>query len=324
MIKVKRKDCPEILKRDLDPISDGELEMQDVLNFYNIPANLNQAYQRTGIGGDRTAQSYTAYKDITVREDLKQIFHGKCAYCESKITSIYNGDIEHFRPKGGYCNNRKQPLNKPGYFWLASEWENLLFACPFCNQTNTHKIFTGEEGNIEIKEVVLGKLNQFPLMTEVHRLQPTDGFNYFSNKILYDISFNLEESERLLLKPCVDEVEDYFKYNDDGLILENTDLDAFKIEQAKVSIKVYALQRISLVQARKEKLIQVKAQIRRVEQAMKNYNTYSDSTFEEKTWFEGIMREELKVLKRFKDDDQEYAGLARYIIDNYFDDFLSL
>jgi uncharacterized protein (TIGR02646 family) len=324
MIKVKRKDCPEILKRNLSPISDGEFETQDALNFYSIPANLNQAYQRTGISGRRTAQSFIVYKDETVREKLKQIFHGKCAYCESKITSIYNGDIEHFRPKGGYCNDNNQPLNKPGYFWLASEWENLLFACPFCNQTNTHKIFTTEDGKVEIREVVLGKLNQFPLKTETHRLKPSDGFNYLLNRAQYDNSFILEDSERLLLKPCSDEVENYFKYSDDGIISERDGLNSLNKKQVETSIRVYALQRISLVQARKEKIIQIKAQIRRVEQAIKNFNNYSEKTIEEKTWFEGIMREEMEILKRFKDDDQEYAGLARYIIDNYFDDFLSL
>jgi hypothetical protein len=32
------------------------------------------------------------------------------------------------------------------------------------------------------------------------------------------------------------------------------------------------------------------------------------------------MREEMRILKKYKDPDQEYAGLARYIIDKYFDD----
>ena len=45
-----------------------------------------------------------------------------------------------------------------------------------------------------------------------------------------------------------------------------------------------------------------------------------DNSDEEKAWFEGIMREEMKILSKFKDADQEYSGLARYIIDKYFDD----
>lgn len=41
---------------------------------------------------------------------------------------------------------------------------------------------------------------------------------------------------------------------------------------------------------------------------------------EEKTWFEGIMREEMVILKRFKDPDQEFSGLAKYIIEKYFNE----
>ena len=42
-----------------------------------------------------------------------------------------------------------------------------------------------------------------------------------------------------------------------------------------------------------------------------------DKSDEEKVWFEGIMREEMTILKKFKDADQEYAG---YVIDKYFDE----
>jgi uncharacterized protein (TIGR02646 family) len=51
------------------------------------------------------------------------MFHGKCAYCESKITHIDFGHIEHFRPKRG-VNGRPD---------LAFEWTNLLLACGVCN-----------------------------------------------------------------------------------------------------------------------------------------------------------------------------------------------
>lgn len=61
------------------------------------------------------------YKHEDIKETLaEQMFHGKCAYCEAKITHIDYGDIEHFRPKDTF------PL-------LAVEWENLLLACRVCN-----------------------------------------------------------------------------------------------------------------------------------------------------------------------------------------------
>lgn len=62
------------------------------------------------------------YKHRQIKEALVQMFHDKCAYCESKITHIDYGHIEHFRPKS---------LRE--FYDKAVEWENLLLACGRCN-----------------------------------------------------------------------------------------------------------------------------------------------------------------------------------------------
>jgi uncharacterized protein (TIGR02646 family) len=318
MIKVKRIDCPDILKTGLTPASQGQEETEDVIKFYSNAANRSAKYQKTGKRGHRINESYSVYSDTIVREALKKMFHGKCAYCESKITAIYSGDIEHFRPKGGYNNGAGQPLTTPGYYWLAADWNNLLFACPFCNQTNTHKI----SDNGKIEDFVQGKLNQFPLRIESFRLTTNHGSLFFSNEKIYNGAFDQEESQRLLLRPCTDEnVELFFKYDDYGLILARDGLDNVGQKKAETSIRVYALQRLGLVQAREVRVIQIKAQIKRVEEAIDNLNNYIDSSEEERTWFEGILREEMQLLHRFMDPDQEYAGLARYTIQKYFNNF---
>lgn len=312
MINVKRLDCPDILKISSTPQSAGELESRDAIDYYRDTANHQEKYQKTGANGVRSKQGYSVYSEKSVRKVLLKMFHGKCAYCESKITAIYNGDIEHFRPKGKIHNANP---SRPGYFWLASDWDNLLFACPFCNQTNTHEFRNGNN----IEEAVLGKLDQFPLDTESYRLKYTHGLMYFTDSTTYKQAFNLEESVRLLLNPCTDnDVEKYFKFDENGAIISNDGLTVLEKKKAQTSIRTYALHRLSLTIAREEKIIQIKAQIRRVEIAIKNYSDYFDSSYGERVWFEGIMREEMKILRRFKDPDQEYAGLARYIIDQYF------
>ena len=48
------------------------------------------------------------------------MFHGKCAYCESKISHVDYGHIEHFKPKSRFPD-------------LTFEWTNLLLSCPICN-----------------------------------------------------------------------------------------------------------------------------------------------------------------------------------------------
>lgn len=314
MINVKRLGCPEILKIGSNPRSIGELEILEAIEYYRDSTNHQEKFKKAGVNGTRTKQGYSVYSGKSVRKTLIKMFRGKCAYCESKITAIYNGDIEHFRPKGKIQNANP---SRPGYFWLASEWENLLFACPFCNQTNTHEFRNGNN----IEEAVFGKLDQFPLETETHRLKYTHGIIYLTDSTTYKQAFDLEESERLLLNPCKDDnVQKYFKFNDDGAIISNDGLTDFEERKAQTSILTYALHRLPLTIAREEKIIQVKAQIRRVEIAITNYNKYMDKSDEEKVWFEGIMREEMKILKNFKDADQEYSGLARYIIDKYFDD----
>lgn len=311
MITINRGDIPDVLKQGENPKSKGELETIDALKFFSDQNNHKSTYRKVGT----TTVGYKIYSDNSVRDVLLDMFHGKCAYCESKITSIYNGDIEHFRPKGEI---KEATPTKPGYYWLAAEWENLLFACPFCNQTNTHTIIS----NGILKETVLGKLHQFPLVSEQYRLKYTHGQIYFSDRNTYKQAFDLEETERLLLNPCKDSnIENYFEYKDSGVIIVNGNLtEPIDIFRAEKSIQVYALNRLALVQARREKIIQIKAQIKRTEESIINYNRYAKQSDEEKIWFEGIMRKEMKILKRYKNINQEYSGLAKCIIRKYFEE----
>jgi len=84
-------------------------------------------------------------------------FYGKCAYCEAPIRDYQHGDVEHFRPKAGVTDENGQPVclldedgkvqvdvdgepvEHPGYYWLAYEWTNLLPSCVKCNQTDVRQ-----------------------------------------------------------------------------------------------------------------------------------------------------------------------------------------
>lgn len=78
------------------------------------------------------ASSIYAHK--IVRNRLDQLQNGVCAYCEVCVRPVSPGDIEHFRPKGGYVDEDSGKYITPGYYWLAYSWTNLLVACPRCNQ----------------------------------------------------------------------------------------------------------------------------------------------------------------------------------------------
>jgi hypothetical protein len=70
----------------------------------------------------------------------------KCAYCEHPEQRPRN-DVEHFRPKTRADRGAAHPQTH-GYWWLAWRWDNLLFACRNCNQSQPNKG---------------GKLDKFPL-----------------------------------------------------------------------------------------------------------------------------------------------------------------
>ncbi|MCH8877405.1 MAG: hypothetical protein IIA89_11380 [Chloroflexi bacterium] len=63
-------------------------------------------------------------------ETLRQYHHGKCCYCERKRDPKRESDVDHFRPKSGV----HEDSGHPGYWWLAYEWTNYLYACKTCNE----------------------------------------------------------------------------------------------------------------------------------------------------------------------------------------------
>jgi uncharacterized protein (TIGR02646 family) len=68
----------------------------------------------------------TNYKHPQNKMVLQKASYGKCMYCESKITHIYFGDVEHIKPKSKYPE-------------LEFEWSNLGFVCSLCNHLKSDK-----------------------------------------------------------------------------------------------------------------------------------------------------------------------------------------
>jgi uncharacterized protein (TIGR02646 family) len=83
----------------------------------------------------------SVYGHKSVKEQLIAEQHGKCFLCESSFRHVAHGDVEHFRPKGGFQQADGDALGKPGYFWLAYDWHNLFLSCQICNQTFKRNLF---------------------------------------------------------------------------------------------------------------------------------------------------------------------------------------
>jgi uncharacterized protein (TIGR02646 family) len=81
------------------------------------------------------------YAAKPVKDELVKAQHGKCAFCESHFLHVGYGDVEHFRPKAGSRQTPGGKLLRPGYFWLAYDWNNLFLSCQLCNQKFKENLF---------------------------------------------------------------------------------------------------------------------------------------------------------------------------------------
>lgn len=109
MITVRRPPRPRVLDRN------AARWLTDLQNVLALPAPTKQ----------QIARAQNRYHHSGVKQALVAMFHGKCAYCESKITVVTYGAIEHFRPKSQYTD-------------LTFAWENFLLSCDVCNDAG-HK-----------------------------------------------------------------------------------------------------------------------------------------------------------------------------------------
>ncbi len=189
---------------------------------------------------------FKAYKDAEVVLALERMFEGKCAYCESPYGRTQPVDIEHWRPKAGVVvPGEKKPL--PGYPWLAMAWENLLPSCIDCNRArNQHVLRKDKNGSWVWTQVLLGKANQFPLAEGSERLK------HYSDPPT--------KEAHLLVDPCEDDPAEFFRFNEDGVILPlisspTTDRERRQCDRAVASIDVYALNRKGLVEERHERIV---------------------------------------------------------------------
>jgi uncharacterized protein (TIGR02646 family) len=295
MIKVDRKidDIPVSLK---GKASLGLKERSKVITYFSNPANCIRKKTK-GTGKIKSKKElFEVYRNKDVKSALIKLFQSKCAYCESYIMRVSPGAIEHFRPKTEVHEKiagvKKDNVIYPGYYWLGSEWKNLLFSCTDCNTKRTHKLLNGTER-------VMGKGNYFPLSDSTKRMRKATQ------------RLSTEENYRLLINPCEDEPESFFIYDHkDGSILPRVKTGRV-YDMADASINVYGLHRIELLDARKKFATEIITQIERVKEA--TYNLNAAKTLKEEQRLLSILKRETNILKSYKNSDSEYSGLARYL-----------
>jgi uncharacterized protein (TIGR02646 family) len=121
------------------------------------------------------------YRHPDVKSALITAQHGKCCFCESRVYE--DGDVEHFRPKAGCKQSSNARMERPGYYWLAYDWENLFLCCSACNSRYKGNLFPLADGNIRAqchRDTAL-LAAELPLLIDPSRDDPTDhiGFNRY-------------------------------------------------------------------------------------------------------------------------------------------------
>ena len=104
------------------------------------------------------------YGHEDVKTALKKLQNGICCYCESYYAHTTYGDVEHYRPKGYYQQYKGDKQHRPGYYWLAYKWENLMYACEVCNRTYKKNYFPLKDPDKRFKRETLDISREEPLL----------------------------------------------------------------------------------------------------------------------------------------------------------------
>lgn len=143
------------------------------------------------------------YAHDSVKEQMMEDQHRKCAYCEQYKNGDF-GCVEHYRPKGGYDLGSGTSLQQPGYYWLAYDWQNLLFSCSECNTSY--------------------KRNHFPLV----------------NENAHDIEHrNITNEEPAIINPVTTDPGDHIEFSE--FIIRPKIIDGQESIQGKTTIGVFRL-----------------------------------------------------------------------------------
>lgn len=134
------------------------------------------------------------YADDDVHAALRDLFHDKCAYCESPPGELQAPIVDHFRPPAGALD-LDGSYHPDHYWWLAYEWENLYLVCPDCSQM---------------------KGTRFPVAAE--RAAP---------RLRGD---ELWAEQAKLIDPCTDDPETHLVYSVDGYVSSGTERGKVTIE----------------------------------------------------------------------------------------------
>jgi uncharacterized protein (TIGR02646 family) len=255
--------------------TDAGAERAEAISHYGNPTTAKKTFK------------FTAYGKKPVRDALNEAFGFKCAYCETYFGAAQPVAVEHYRPKSGYLVAGK--MQKPGYYWIAAAWDNLLPSCTDCNSPRTQTLADGTT-------MVVGKSNQFPITSELKRATVIDAE---------------KKESRLLLHPYHDQPAKHLVFTDDGIVTWQRP-GKKPSKKAQESIRVYALLRDGLVRARAALEKQLKVQMAITEDIVLGLVENPNSAA-----LNRALETQLDLLESFTRPEAPYSEMARQLLEPF-------
>lgn len=234
--------------------------------------------------------NYQVYRADPLKDALNRFYHRKCAYCEGNVEGTGPIAVEHYRPKGAVIEDGKRI--KPAYYWLASDWENLLPSCTDCNSRR------GQAMGPNQKKVTRGKGNYFPLEPGSRRAR-TPGREAVERPLL----LHPERDDPAL---CLE-----FLTDDAGAgLIRPAEAAGVPSPKGVSSIEVYALDRPVLQQERQKTAAKLLSHLRNTLDAWSDHKDFPT----EQRFLERYQRNLDDLKNCYLDPSQAYSGMSRQIV----------
>lgn len=213
---------------------------------------------------------YYAHSDV--RKELERYYNNKCGFCETDPTAGAYLEVEHYRPKSEVKNETHL-----GYYWLAHEWSNLLYACRRCNG--------GKSSHFPIKSTGIRILK--------HPMLPNGNLDV-SKCVITDSG--LQKEEALLLHPEIDDPNEHLVFFSNGEIKGLTD-------RGEQTILICQLGRTTLQLARKKMIEDTMFSL------MQDISAFKEGEIDKNALKYNIKKELLKIVNIYT-ENKAYSILA--------------
>lgn len=273
------------------PFPDGKTELQKAEEYY------------LGKPTPTVSYSFTRYGEPPVRLAVDSIFKRKCVFCESNYSAVKAGNVEHYRPKGGVTERNP---SFPGYWWLASDWDNLLSSCLACNQLRKHTHYAASIPLVNYDQ----QMNQGPTRTS----GKANSFPVRGNNWVTSPRGNLTNEDPLLINPCDRNPEHHLEWGFDWdknypfwealpLIgfLKPKVVNGSPDPYGEISIGTYGLNRAGLMRDREARLRLLQGICRR------GFGRIYQAAVNDRA---SRLKDTFNDLASFAESDQPYAGMA--------------